>query len=121
MYNYKKLIGELLGAIIAVAWIIWAILSPGNMGGLVIAISLTILLGVLSGGLLRASINNKRLIGELLGAAIAVVWVSWALLWPGDMVGLVIGISLTIVFGTISGGLLKLSKNNNESVKTLES
>ncbi|GAG85079.1 unnamed protein product, partial [marine sediment metagenome] len=109
MYNYKKLIGELFGAVIAVAWITWALLWPGNMVGLVIAISITILLGTISGGLLRATINNKRLIGELLGAAIAVVWVSWALLTPGNMLGLVIALSLTIVFGTISGGLLKLS------------
>jgi hypothetical protein len=117
MYNYKKLIGELLGAVIAVAWITWALLWPRNMVGLVIAISITILLGTISGGLLRGTINNKRLIGELLGAAIAVVWVSWALLWPGNMVGLVVGLTLTIVFGTISGGLLKLSKNNNDSAK----
>jgi len=115
LYNIKTLIGELLGAVIAVVWIAWALIWPGNMVGLVIAIDLTIFLGTLSGGLIALSKKEetlKEVLGWLFGAAIAVAWVTWALLYPGDMVGLVVAIALTIVFGTLSGGLMKLSSKN---------
>ena len=123
MYNKKRLIGELLGATIAVVWIFFAflIILIGNvLLILAVAISLTILLGVLSGGFLKLSkqeeeskknlYSKKRLVGELLGATIAVVWVCWALLVPGNLLFLAIAISLTILLGVLSGGFLKLSK-----------
>ncbi len=122
LYNYKQLISELLGAAIAVAWIAWALIWPGNMVGLVIALALTILLGTLSGGLFALSkekINYKEALGWLLGATIAVAWITWALLCPGNMVGLVIAIAVSIIFGTLSGGFMELSKK--ESSKTKES
>ena len=55
-------------------------------------------------------VDYKEVIGWILGAAIAVVWISFALLGPGNMVFLVIAISLTILLGTLSGGLIALSK-----------
>jgi len=58
--------------------------------------------------------NYKRLVGELLGAAIAVVWIAFALLGSGDRLFLVVAISLTILFGVISGGLIGLSKKIND-------
>ncbi|MFX1340316.1 MAG: hypothetical protein ACFFDK_17030 [Promethearchaeota archaeon] len=97
---------------------------------LAIAISLTILLGVLSGGFLKLSkkdeenkeilYNYKRLVGELVGAAIAVVWICWALIVPGNLFLLAIAISLTILLGVLSGGFLKLSKKDEESAKNKE-
>ena len=125
LYNSKTLVGELLGAAIAVVWISYAFLGAGNMLFLVVAISLTILLGTLSGGLIALSkkeIDFKQVVGWLLGAGIAVVWVSFALLGLlGIMVFLVVAISLTILFGVISGGLIKLSAGTKESAKTKES
>jgi hypothetical protein len=118
LYNYKRLIGEFLGAAIAVVWIIYAFLGPGNMVFLVVTISLTILLGVLSGGLIGLSkkeIDYKEVLGWLFGAAIAVVWISFALLGPGNMVFLVVAISLTILLGVLSSGFIKLSKKAKES------
>lgn len=79
LYNSKTLIGELLGALIAVVWIAFAFLGAGNMLFLVVAISLTILLGTVSGGLIALSkkeVDVKEVIGWLFGAAIGVVWVS---------------------------------------------
>ena len=112
MVDYKEVIGWLLGAVIAVVWISFALLGPGNMVFLVVAISLTILLGVSSGGLIALSKKKndyKEVIGWLLGAVIAVVWISFALLY-GDTISLVVAISLTILLGTLSGGLIALSK-----------
>lgn len=112
LYNYKTLIGELLGAAIAVVWIAFALVGRGSMVFLVIAIDLTILLGTLSGGLIGLSkkeVNYKEVLGWLFGASIGVTWITWAILYPGDMLGLVIAISLTILFGVLSGGLIKLS------------
>ncbi|MFX1357912.1 MAG: hypothetical protein ACFFA8_11610 [Promethearchaeota archaeon] len=112
LYNYKTLIGELLGAAIAVVWIAFALVGRGSMLFLVIAIDLTILLGTLSGGLIGLSkkeINYKEVLGWLFGASIGVTWITWAILFPGDMLGLVVAISLTILFGVLSGGLIKLS------------
>ncbi len=65
LYNYKKLVGELLGAAIAVVWICFALLYSfldimGARVFLVVAISLTILLGVLSGGFLKLSKKDKE-------------------------------------------------------------
>ena len=117
LYNYKKLIGEMLGAAIAVAWIAWALLWPGNMVGLVVALDLTILLGTLSGGLIALSTNKidyKEAVGWVLGSAIGVAWVTWALLCPGNIVGLVVAIALTILLGTLSAGLTSLSKKNTK-------
>jgi hypothetical protein len=115
MYDTKKLIGELSGAVIAVSWIVWALLFPGNMLGLFIALAITILLGTLSGGFFALSDKEntlKEVIGWVLGAGIAVVWIGYALLGAGDMVFLVVAISLTIVLGVLSGGLIKLSQSN---------
>jgi hypothetical protein len=118
MYNYKRLIGELIGAAIAIVWIAYALLGLGDMLFLVVAISLTILLGTLSGGLIALSKKEKvfkEVLGWLFGAAIAVVWIAYALLEPGDMMFLVVAISLTIVFGVLSGGLIKLSTNSGKN------
>jgi len=118
LYNSKRLVGELLGAIIAVVWIAFAILGAGSMVFLVVALAVTILLGTLSGGLIALSkkeIDYKVVIGWLLGASIAVVWIAYALLWPGDMVFLVVAISLTILLGVLSGGLIKLSAKPKQS------
>ena len=117
LYNLKKLIGELLGASIAVVWIAFAILGAGNLIFLAVAISLTILLGTLSGGFIALSEKKnvlKEVLGWLFGASIAVVWICYALIAPGDMLFLVVAISLTILFGVISGGLIKLSANTKE-------
>jgi hypothetical protein len=62
----------------------------------------------------------KMLLGQLFGAAIAVVWISWALLGAGNMVFLVVAISLTILLGILSGGLIKLSRTQ-ENTKSNES
>ena len=62
-------------------------------------------------------VDYKEVIGWLLGASIAVAWISWALLCLGNMVGLVVAIALTILLGTLSGGLIALS----EKAKTKES
>lgn len=59
--------------------------------------------------------NSKRLIGKLLGACIAIVWVCYALIAPENMVFLAVAISLSILFGVLSGGLLKLSAEPKES------
>ena len=116
LYDYKKLLGELLGAAIAVVWICYAILGPGNMIFLAVAISLTIIFGVLAGGLIGLggkSVEFKELLSWLFGAAIAVVWICYAIVAPENMVFLVVAISLTIIFGVIAGGLLKLSKSQS--------
>ena len=60
-------------------------------------------------------VDYKEVIGWLLGAAIAVVWISFALLY-GDTVSLVVAISLTILMGTLSGGLIALSKKAKTKV-----
>ena len=120
MYNFKRLLGELFGAAIAVVWIFFAILGAGSMVFLAVAISLTIIFGVLSGGFLGMSnkeIDYKQLLGWLFGGAIGVVWICFALIAPGDMVFLVVAISLTILFGVISGGFIKLSTKNDEVSK----
>lgn len=115
MYNYKRLLGELFGAAIAVVWILFAFLGVGNMVFLAVAISLTIMFGILSGGFLEMgnkAIDYKQLLGWLFGGAIGVVWICFAIIAPGDMVFLVVAISLTILFGVISGGLVKLSSKD---------
>jgi len=120
LYNYKTLIGELLGAAIAVVWIAFAFLGAGSRLFLVVAISLTILLGTSSGGLIAISQYKnelKEIVGWVLGASIGVVWICFALFysmlgyWEGRMF-LVAAISLTILLGTLSGGLHSLSGNN---------
>lgn len=65
--------------------------------------------------------NYKQLIGELLGAAIAIVWICYALIAPENMVFLAVAISLTILLGVLSGGFLKLSKEDKENTKNKES
>ena len=112
------LIGEILGASIAVVWIAFAILGAGSILFLVVAISLTILLGTMSGGLFalaKKEVEFKEVLGWLFGAAIGVIWIAYALLDPSNMLFLVVAISLTILFGVISGGLIKLSSNPKES------
>ena len=67
--------------------------------------------------------NYKRLVGELLGAAIAIVWIWFAflvVLFGYVLVFLGIAISLTILFGVLSGGFLKLSKQDEEKERTKE-
>ena len=123
MVDYKEVIGWVLGAAIGVVWISYGLLS-GMMDYwsgrvfLVVAISLTILLGTLSGGLIALSQNKadyKEVIGWLLGAAIGVVWVSFAILGLlGNMVFLVVALALTILLGTLSGGLIALSKKKTK-------
>ena len=118
MVDYKEVIGWLLGSAIGVVWISFALLGAGNRMFLAVAISLTILLGVSSGGVIALSKktnNYKEVIGWLLGAAIGVVWISFALIY-GDTVSLVVAISLTILLGTSSGGLIALS--NNTTIKS---
>jgi len=117
LVDYKEVIGWLLGAGIPVAWIAWALLTPGNMVGLVVALAITILFGTASGGLIALSqdkIDWKEAIGWLLGASIAVAWIAWALIEPGNMVGLVVALAITILFGTASGGLIALSKKQTK-------
>jgi len=115
--DIKEVIGWMLGAAIAVAWIAFAFLGAGNMVFLVVAISLTILLGTASGGIIAISkkqTDYKEVIGWVLGASIAVAWISWAILDPGNMVGLVIALAVTILLGTASGGLIALSKKKSK-------
>ncbi|MFX1402404.1 MAG: hypothetical protein ACFE8V_14295 [Promethearchaeota archaeon] len=84
---------------------------------LAVAISLTILFGVLSGGFIALSkkeVDYKVVLGWLFGAAIAVVWIIFALIAPGDLLFLVVAISVTIIFGVLSGGLIKLGTNANK-------
>jgi len=117
LVDYKEVIGWLLGATIAVVWISFALLGAGNIVFLAVAISLTILLGVSSGGVIALSKKKndyKEVIGWLLGAAIPVAWISYALLGPGDMVFLVVAIALTILLGTLSGGLIALDKKKTK-------
>lgn len=117
MYNKKTLIGEILGALIAVVWISFALLGAGNMYFLTAAICLTILLGTLSGGLIAVSKKEsdyKEILGWLFGASIGVVWIIYALLYPGSMIMLVVAISLSILFGVLSGGLIQLSSKNKD-------
>ena len=89
----------------------FALLGAGNMVFLAVAISLTILLGVSSGGVIALSkktSNYKEVIGWVLGAAIAVAWINFALIY-GDTVSLAVAIILTILLGTLSGGFIALS------------
>jgi hypothetical protein len=65
--------------------------------------------------------NYKRFIGELLGVAIAIVWISYGILGAGNLVFLVVAISLTLLLGVLSGGFIKLSTQTEESAKTKES
>ena len=116
LYNYKILLGELFGAAIAVVWILFAFFGAGSMVFLAVAISLTIIFGTLSGGFLemgKEAIDYKQFLGWLFGGAIGVVWICFALIAPGDMMFLVVAISLTILFGVISGGFLRLSTKND--------
>ena len=117
LVDYKEIIGWMFGAVIAVAWIAWALLTPGNMLGLAVALAITILCGTASGALIALSKNKigwKEAVGWVLGAAIPVSWISWALINPGNMVGLVIALTVTILFGTASGGLIALSKKETK-------
>ncbi|MHA2398580.1 MAG: hypothetical protein ACXADU_06790 [Promethearchaeota archaeon] len=118
MVDYKEVIGWMLGASIAVVWISFAFLGAGNMMFLVVAISLTMILGTLSGGFIGISKkknNTKEVVGWMLGVSIAVVWMSFAILGLlGVSIFLVVAISLTIILGTLSGGIIGLSKNNTK-------
>ena len=130
LVDYKEVIGWVLGASIGIVWISYGLLS-GMMDYwsgrvfLVVAISLTILLGTLSGGVIALSKKKnewKEVVGWLLGASIGIVWISYGLLvgmmdyWSGR-VFLIVAISLTILLGVLSGGLTALSKK----AKTKES
>ncbi|MFX1376366.1 MAG: hypothetical protein ACFFA0_11170 [Promethearchaeota archaeon] len=83
---------------------------------LAVAIALTIMLGTLSGGFIALSQDKadfKDVIGWLCGAAIGAIWPSFAIAGLlGNMVFLVIAIACTIILGTLSGGLLGLSKKS---------
>ncbi len=115
MTDVKEVVAWVLGACIAVVWIGFALLGPGNMLFLVIAISITIMCGTASGGFMAISRNkaeNKEVIGWVFGASIAVAWIGFALLGPGNMISLFVALALTILFGTISGGLIALSRKH---------
>ena len=58
-------------------------------------------------------VDYKEVIGWLLGAAIPVVWISFALIY-GDTISLAVAISLTLLLGTSSGGLIAISKKKND-------
>ena len=124
MENWKEIIGALLGACIAVVWVSFALLGLLSYRlYLAIGVGLSILLGTISGMLYASSkekVGWKEAVGAVLGASIAVAWVSWALVIPGDMVGLVVAIAITIIFGTLSGGLYSLSEKDKKSGKTSE-
>jgi hypothetical protein len=60
--------------------------------------------------------NKYEIIGTVFGACVAVVWICFALLigyWD-IRVALAVSVSLTILFGTISGGFLATSKKNKK-------
>ena len=61
--------------------------------------------------------NWKEVVGALLGVFIAVVWLAFA------MIGFNVffAIALTLVLGTLSGGLYGISKKAKQSAKTIES
>ncbi len=125
LVEFKEVIGWMLGASIAVVWLSFGLLS-GMLGAvegrmfLVVAISLTILLGTGSGGLIalgQMKTDYKEIVGWMLGASIAVIWVSFGML--SGMLGafegrlfLVIALASTILLGTASGGLIALSIKN---------
>ena len=114
MVDYKEIIGWVFGTTIPVAWIVYALLDPANMVLLVVALSITILCGTLSGAFVslgRDKVEYKEAISWVFGATIPVAWLIFALLGPGNMVLLVVAIAITILCGTISGGLIALSKN----------
>jgi hypothetical protein len=52
----------------------------------------------------------KEIIGALLGALIAVLWICYALIAPGSMIFLAVAIGGTIIIGTLSGGLYAMAK-----------
>ena len=123
LVDYKEVIGWVLGASIGIVWISFGLLYGmldywSGRVFLVVAISLTILLGVLSGGFIGISKKKndwKEVVGWLLGAGIGVVWISYGLLvgmmdYWGGRVFLIVAISLTILLGVLSGGLTTLSK-----------
>jgi len=115
LVDYREIIGEILGAVIAVAWIVWAILFPGNMVGLVVALGITMILGATSGGLIavaRQKKDYKDLITWVLGASIGFAWVAYAMLDPANMVCLVVALAITIIFGAIIGGVNKLGSKD---------
>jgi hypothetical protein len=115
--DYKEVIGWILGAAIAIVWIAFGLLGAGNMLFLVVALALTIILGTASGGLIAISKNKsdyKEVIGWLCGASIAVSWITYALLDPGNMILLVVALALTILLGTIAGGLIALNKKKGK-------
>lgn len=60
MDNWKSIIGALLGALIAIVWIAYALINPGSMVFLVVAIGATILLGTLSGGLYGLAAKERK-------------------------------------------------------------
>ena len=114
MVDIKEVVGWMFGAAIAVAWIAFAILGAGNMVFLVVALGITILCGTLSGGLIalsRDQIDSREAIGWALGAVIPVAWISYAILDPGNMVLLVVALAITILCGTLAGGLIALNKD----------
>ena len=64
--------------------------------------------------------NKKRLIGELLGAAIAVIWICFVffiILFGYVLLFLAIAVSLTILLGVLSGGFIKISKKDADPFK----
>ncbi len=59
MNTWKEIIGALLGVLIAVLWISYALIAPGSMVFLAIAIGGTLILGTLSGGLYAMAKKEK--------------------------------------------------------------
>ena len=61
--------------------------------------------------------NWKEVIGALFGVLIGVVWLGYVLIGPGDIMFLFVAIALTMVFGTISGGLYSISAQSKNQAK----
>jgi uncharacterized protein YacL len=59
MNTWKEIIGAILGVLIAVLWVSYAVIAPGSMLFLAIAIVGTIILGILTGGLYAMAKKEK--------------------------------------------------------------
>ena len=127
LVDYKEAIGWLSGASIGVVWIAFGLLYGmidywNGRVFLVVVLALTILLGTSSGGFVALSKNknnSKEVIGWLLGASIGVVWIAFGLLygmmdyWNGRVL-LVVALTLTILLGASSGGIIALDKKTTK-------
>jgi hypothetical protein len=62
--------------------------------------------------------NWKEVLGALFCVLIGVVWIGFALLGTSNMVILFFVIALTMVFGTLSGGLYAMSYQEKKREKS---